>query len=68
LFKEFLPLVLREALNIVATARAFFPNGLADLAPIPAADVERFNRFDQAGEAITKATQSGGKVLFTPNA
>ncbi|WP_322003792.1 nuclear transport factor 2 family protein [Paraburkholderia tropica] len=26
--------VLREALNIVATARAFFPNGLADLAPV----------------------------------
>jgi NADPH:quinone reductase-like Zn-dependent oxidoreductase len=24
--------------------------------------------FDQVGEAITKATQSGGKVLFTPNA
>jgi NADPH:quinone reductase-like Zn-dependent oxidoreductase len=23
--------------------------------------------FDQVGEAITKATQSGGKVLFTPN-
>jgi hypothetical protein len=28
---------LREALNIVATARAFFPNGLVDLALIPAA-------------------------------
>ena len=24
--------------------------------------------FDQVGEAITRATQSGGKVLFTPNA
>jgi hypothetical protein len=24
--------------------------------------------FDQVGEAITKAAQSGGKVLFTPNA
>jgi NADPH:quinone reductase-like Zn-dependent oxidoreductase len=24
--------------------------------------------FDQIGEAITRATQSGGKVLFTPNA
>jgi NADPH:quinone reductase-like Zn-dependent oxidoreductase len=24
--------------------------------------------FDQVGQAITKATQSGGKVLFTPNA
>jgi NADPH2:quinone reductase len=24
--------------------------------------------FDQAGEAITKAAQSGGKVLFTPKA
>jgi hypothetical protein len=23
--------------------------------------------FDQVGEAIAKATQSGGKVLFTPN-
>jgi NADPH:quinone reductase-like Zn-dependent oxidoreductase len=23
--------------------------------------------FDQVGEAITKAAQSGGKVLFTPN-
>jgi hypothetical protein len=22
--------------------------------------------FDQVGDAITKATQSGGKVLFTP--
>ena len=24
--------------------------------------------FDQVGEAITRATESGGKVLFTPNA
>ena len=24
--------------------------------------------FDQVGEALTKATESGGKVLFTPNA
>jgi len=28
--------VLREALNIVATARAFFPNGLTDLDPVSA--------------------------------
>jgi uncharacterized protein (DUF302 family) len=35
---------LREALNIVATARAFLPGGLADLAPVPAADDERLGR------------------------
>jgi hypothetical protein len=29
--------LLREAINIVATAQAFFPNRLADLAPLPVA-------------------------------
>jgi hypothetical protein len=28
--------LLREALNVIATARAFSPNGLADLEPVSA--------------------------------